>query len=99
MLIPVSVIFITMFVGGMISAALNVYVTDRLGFGIVSGEVVTAAKGYLTVSHSFQVSSLGTFCFMIGYAISSSGGPYPLFALSFVFNGIGFGFQVRGVGA
>lgn len=32
---------------------------------------------------------------MIGYAISSSGGPYPLFALSFVFNGIGFGFQVR----
>jgi hypothetical protein len=30
---------------------------------------------------------------MIGYAISSSGGPYPLFAISFVFNGIGFGFQ------
>jgi hypothetical protein len=29
-------IFITAFAGGLIAAGLNVYVTDRLGFGLVS---------------------------------------------------------------
>jgi len=49
MLTLVSMIYITTFAGGLIAAGLNVYVTDRLGFGLVSGsEELSDARSRLS---------------------------------------------------
>lgn len=67
-------VYVATFGGGLISGATNVYLTDRLGFGLVI--------------------CLGCLMQTVAYALMGSGGPYPLFVVSQVLIGWGFGLQV-----
>lgn len=80
-----SLVYTTMFVGAMIGGLSNIWITDRIGFGLVSG----AGVWPLTL----QICPLGALSQSIAYLLMGTGGPYGLFLVAFVFNGFGLAVQ------
>lgn len=73
-----------MFIGSLIAGLSNVFLTDRLGFGLVC----LSAQVSLT-----QITPLGALATVLCYLLAGTGGPYPLFLFGYVFNGFGLGIQ------
>jgi fucose permease len=72
----------------MTSGFLNVFLSDRVGFGIVS----TSAKESI-VHLTPQAAPFGTSMQALAYCLILWGPPFPLFVLSYLLNGFGLGLQ------
>lgn len=91
----VSLMFVVTFVGVVMAAVSNVFVTDRFGFGKArpghSTALLKAAKPDL---HALQqVITLGAFLQAVSYAMQAPAPPLAVFLLSYIPGGIGLGLQ------
>lgn len=89
--------YICNFVGFVLAAFFNVYITDRLGFGVVSPltnpPVITADLISISPLTSHQVITIGSGFQTIAYALQSWAPPFGLFCFSYFLAGIGIGLQ------
>jgi hypothetical protein len=85
----VSFFWIANFVGAFAAGMLNVYLTDRLGFGIVRDH--KWGSGH-KLTHK-QVTPMAAMLQFTAYVLASFAPPYPIFVSVFIFNGMGFGLQ------
>lgn len=80
-----SLIYTTIFAGALTGGLTNVWITDRIGFGLVRTDHHRAEP---------QISPLGASCNALAYLLAGTGAPYAVFLIAYVFNGFGLSLQV-----
>lgn len=84
-LTSVSVVFIAAAAGGGIASFLNVWMTDKLGFGKVRASRDLSSLKVVAAGALLQVLAFSLMCWLP---------PYPLFVIAFFINGVGTSLQV-----
>ncbi|KAI0301233.1 MFS general substrate transporter [Multifurca ochricompacta] len=87
----VSLIFISNCLGIILSGLMNVYLSQRLGFGKVL--VISLLFSMYLNLWVFKVISLGSALSVIVYCIQIPAPPFPVFILSYFINGFSMGLQ------
>lgn len=84
-----SYFWVANFIGAFAAGMSNVYLTDRLGFGLVSLIHIVRIRNYA----DNQVTPLAAMLQFVAYFFASFAPPYPIFVSVFTLNGMGFGLQ------
>lgn len=84
-----SYFWVANFIGAFAAGMSNVYLTDRLGFGLVSLIHIVCIRNYA----DNQVTPLAAMLQFVAYFFASFAPPYPIFVSVFTLNGMGFGLQ------
>ena len=75
--------------GSIVGSCTFLYLTDRFGFGIVS---TFRAQTYAFTNSQgvvFQVIVVASISMMVAYTLEAAAVPFPVFVISYFFNGYG----------
>jgi MFS family permease len=77
----------------MIAGSTNVFITDRVGLGIVSlkRSALDLVRSSSNAACSSKATPFGASMQGIGYVLACWGPPFPLFVIAYIFNGFGLG--------
>lgn len=77
----------------MVASFANVYLTDKLGFGVVRSIFISYGDEELQIA---QMMVIGSTVQMLGYVLNSTAPPFPAFAFAYFLGGFGVAIQDAG---